>query len=266
MIGRHQECQIRPKSRSVSRRHCLILFQGDLFQALDLGSTAGTFLNDERITEKTWYPISDGDRLRCGKIEFQVCQSVVQNSDDYGDLDEEASGSMVSGEAWQEVDVASYLTAEDEAEREERYGSIRQRHQSAEKSSHHDIDIFEDDFGADFDTEVTTEVRTEQDNAVETSEALSESLPPPKKKSKSTEKSKPKEKSKAPKLSAREKRKKPKVSRVRGGLGGGLFQDSERWKLIGVVVITILTLCILGYSIYSNTAGSSSVRVIQDTE
>ena len=24
LIGRHEECQIRPKSRSVSRRHCLL--------------------------------------------------------------------------------------------------------------------------------------------------------------------------------------------------------------------------------------------------
>ncbi len=72
MIGRHSECQIRPKSRSVSRRHCL-LFQDDTgLQVLDLNSTAGTRVNDLRIRPKTWIALRNGDMLRCGKVVFRV--------------------------------------------------------------------------------------------------------------------------------------------------------------------------------------------------
>lgn len=72
MIGRHAECQIRPKTRSVSRRHCLIQCQDESVQLMDLDSTGGTRLNDKKVEPKTWRLLSEGDRVRCGKIEFRI--------------------------------------------------------------------------------------------------------------------------------------------------------------------------------------------------
>ncbi len=72
MVGRHPECQIRPKTRSVSRRHLLIHHDQSALLVIDLGSTSGTRINEEKIEPKRWYPISDGDVLRLGKMMFNV--------------------------------------------------------------------------------------------------------------------------------------------------------------------------------------------------
>lgn len=81
MIGRHQECQIRPKSRSVSRRHCVLHFQGDRLSAMDLASTSGSKRNADRFTPKTWVVLEDGDTLKLGKVQFRVCfESAIGSS------------------------------------------------------------------------------------------------------------------------------------------------------------------------------------------
>ena len=72
MIGREADCQIRPKSRSVSRRHCLVHHQGDGVRVFDLGSTSGTTINNKKIAPKSWVNLEDGDLLRLGKIGFHL--------------------------------------------------------------------------------------------------------------------------------------------------------------------------------------------------
>lgn len=73
MIGRHKECQIRPKSRSVSRRHCVLHFHDDRLLAMDLASTSGSKRNTNRFEPKKWVPLEDGDTLKLGKVQFRVC-------------------------------------------------------------------------------------------------------------------------------------------------------------------------------------------------
>ena len=135
MIGRHKECQVRPKSRSVSRRHCLLHNDGGVLRLLDLNSTAGTFLNDERIESGRWYELSESDHLRCGKVVFTVsCVNAVIESESIpahesrlvNDSDDsEASQAILSGNAWQNFDVVDFLEAEDNADQEKRYQTIR---------------------------------------------------------------------------------------------------------------------------------------------
>ncbi len=72
MVGRHPECQIRPKTRSVSRRHCLLHHDENEFLVIDLGSTSGTRINEELVEAKQWHPLNDGDVLRLGKTVFNV--------------------------------------------------------------------------------------------------------------------------------------------------------------------------------------------------
>jgi pSer/pThr/pTyr-binding forkhead associated (FHA) protein len=72
MIGRDRECQIRPKSQSVSDRHCLVQHQSDVVRVFDLGSEEGTFVNEQMIAPKTWSLLNHGDQLRCGRYSFEV--------------------------------------------------------------------------------------------------------------------------------------------------------------------------------------------------
>lgn len=83
LIGRAEECDIRPLSEEVSRRHCAILVGPDAVWAEDLGSRNGTFVNGERIQAKT--EVTDGDALRVGSLELRfscVRQGVPGGSDE----------------------------------------------------------------------------------------------------------------------------------------------------------------------------------------
>lgn len=83
LIGRAEECDIRPLSEEVSRRHCAILVGPDAVWVEDLGSRNGTFVNGSRIEAKT--QVTDGDGLRVGSLELRfscVRQGVPGGSDE----------------------------------------------------------------------------------------------------------------------------------------------------------------------------------------
>ncbi|MEL6105812.1 MAG: FHA domain-containing protein [Planctomycetota bacterium] len=78
LVGRHQECQIRPESRSVSRRHCLLLHNEDGFGVFDLRSSWGTYVNNERLEPHVWRHLRHDDVLRVGDLTFRVCLCVEE--------------------------------------------------------------------------------------------------------------------------------------------------------------------------------------------
>jgi pSer/pThr/pTyr-binding forkhead associated (FHA) protein len=64
IVGREEHCDIRIRSRNVSREHCSIERNGDgRFYLRDLGSTCGTKVNGERIER---VPLSDGLEVSIG--------------------------------------------------------------------------------------------------------------------------------------------------------------------------------------------------------
>ncbi|TWU59438.1 Glycogen accumulation regulator GarA [Rubripirellula tenax] len=167
MIGRHAECQIRPKSRSVSRRHSLIHCHDNGVRLMDLGSTSGTHVNEEPIEHKTWFDLKENDVVRFGKVTFRVrLASEAATGDKLMAIDRRASGrslvtsrvspppapnhrptthdskrspegqplaspqlrqTMVSGAAWETFDIAGFLESQDDQDREERYSQIRSK-------------------------------------------------------------------------------------------------------------------------------------------
>jgi predicted component of type VI protein secretion system len=70
LIGRSQECHLRPKSDAISRNHTMIVVNETGVVARDLNSRNGTFVNGERIDQD--HPLKNGDLLRVGKLEFEV--------------------------------------------------------------------------------------------------------------------------------------------------------------------------------------------------
>jgi hypothetical protein len=67
LIGRARGCDLVLADDSVSRRHAMVVREGDRIILTDLGSTNGTFVNGRRITQVEVQP---GDRLRLGGLDL----------------------------------------------------------------------------------------------------------------------------------------------------------------------------------------------------
>jgi pSer/pThr/pTyr-binding forkhead associated (FHA) protein len=117
VIGRNEDCQLRPQSHLVSRRHCAILVEADSAAVEDLGSTNGTFVNDEKIAGRR--VLKSGDRIKVGMLEVEVRLAVavggkwkpkVQN------VQEAAARTVAAASADEDdFDVSRWLGDEDDA-------------------------------------------------------------------------------------------------------------------------------------------------------
>lgn len=74
LIGRAEECDVRPLSEEVSRRHCAVIVGPADVWVQDLGSRNGTFVNGQKIEAKT--KLADGDLIRVGSLELKVSCTV----------------------------------------------------------------------------------------------------------------------------------------------------------------------------------------------
>ena len=68
VVGRSSKCDIQIDQESVSRAHSKIMNQGKTIRIRDLGSTNGTYVNDEQIEERT---LADGDLIKIGRTIFK---------------------------------------------------------------------------------------------------------------------------------------------------------------------------------------------------
>ena len=184
MIGRHAECQIRPRSSSVSERHCLLHNTDKVLGIFDLNSQSGTFVNEHKLVPNTWLKLNDGDRIRLGKVNFVVTIKMAAQvvatagSSDSADvvlsdaasvaldtdLAEEvvsASGGTIEPETgWQDKDIAELLEIEDEVDRENRYDEIRGKSPASRNEA---VDIFEE-HEVESDAELTDTMVDDRDD------------------------------------------------------------------------------------------------------
>ena len=70
LIGRSQECHLRPKSDAISRQHCEIVIDDARLLVRDMGSKNGTYVNGKRIDGQV--ELTQGDQLLVGKLELEV--------------------------------------------------------------------------------------------------------------------------------------------------------------------------------------------------
>lgn len=70
LVGREEDCHLRPNSELVSRHHCVFTVDDYTLRMRDLGSTNGTFVNGTRTTGQVI--LNDGDEVRIGKLTFTV--------------------------------------------------------------------------------------------------------------------------------------------------------------------------------------------------
>ncbi|RMH08519.1 MAG: FHA domain-containing protein [Nitrospirae bacterium] len=72
LVGRSAECQLVLRDPKASRQHLVIERQADQVLVKDLGSTNGTFLEDERIPSKKPIPWQVGQVMRVGRVRLRI--------------------------------------------------------------------------------------------------------------------------------------------------------------------------------------------------
>ena len=70
VIGRADDCNLKPRSELISRYHCEIFLEDGEAFVRDMGSKNGVFLNGNQTTET--HPLKNGDALTIGPLEFFV--------------------------------------------------------------------------------------------------------------------------------------------------------------------------------------------------
>ncbi len=72
IIGRQNHCDIRVVSNELSREHCRIEVDHDEAHLIDLGSTNGTYLNQNKLESHQPYQLNEGDIIRLGPAAFSI--------------------------------------------------------------------------------------------------------------------------------------------------------------------------------------------------
>ena len=75
IVGRSSKSDIQIDQESVSRNHCKLINTGKTILLRDLGSTNGTYVNDDAIDE---HVLRDGDFIKVFLVDFAVIQEVRQ--------------------------------------------------------------------------------------------------------------------------------------------------------------------------------------------
>lgn len=122
LIGRSESCQLRPKSESISRRHCAFVRKDGKILLLDLKSRNGTVVNGKKLDPSKAKILKDGDHIKVGKLEFTaIIEAGVKNVKKpvVKDVKEAAvrTASDASESRFEEVDVSSWLDEPDQMQR-----------------------------------------------------------------------------------------------------------------------------------------------------
>lgn len=123
LIGRSDECHLRPKSDSISRRHCAIVRKDGRILMVDLKSRNGTIVNGKKLDPKKAKILKDGDEIKVGKLEFvAVIEAGVSNvkKSEVKNVKEAADRTVenVNDSRSEVVDVSSWLEEADQFDRQ----------------------------------------------------------------------------------------------------------------------------------------------------
>jgi len=124
IVGRGQECDLKPVSPAVSRQHCAIQVMGGSVVVHDLHSRNGTFVNGERIEGHR--ALRPGDKLQIGPLVFEI---VIEHGvggkkktrvKSIKEAAERTVSENLNGATVDENDVSDWLDEADRMERERR--------------------------------------------------------------------------------------------------------------------------------------------------
>src|SRR5262245_23665565 len=70
VIGRDPQCQLWPSSPAISKKHCAIIQRGNKVFVRDFGSTNGTFVDGQAVTDEV--EVTDQAKLKVGPLDFRL--------------------------------------------------------------------------------------------------------------------------------------------------------------------------------------------------
>ena len=121
LIGRSESCQLRPKSDSISRKHCILVIRDGRVLIQDLKSRNGTYVNEKRLPSDRAKILAAGDSLKIGKLLFEV---VIEHGlkgnkkPQVADVGEAAERTVQDSDSrFEEVDVTGWLDEADQIDR-----------------------------------------------------------------------------------------------------------------------------------------------------
>lgn len=123
LVGRSEVCQLRPKSESVSRKHCILVIKDNRVLVQDLKSRNGTFVNDKRLPVDKAKVLNAGDELRIGKLLFEVIIEhglQAAKKPEVADVGDAAARTVEAGSQdsrFEAVDVNDWLDEADQIDR-----------------------------------------------------------------------------------------------------------------------------------------------------
>jgi pSer/pThr/pTyr-binding forkhead associated (FHA) protein len=115
LIGRGEECHLRPRSDAISRRHCVIAVSDKQVELRDLGSKNGSYVNGQRV-EGTCVLLS-GDQLSIGPLNFEMVIEVAlggQKRPAPRDVNEVAARTAAGSN--EDLDIARWLEDDDDTD------------------------------------------------------------------------------------------------------------------------------------------------------
>jgi pSer/pThr/pTyr-binding forkhead associated (FHA) protein len=95
LIGREEDCHLRPNSAMVSRHHCVFTLDEYSVRLRDFGSMNGTLVNGKRI--KGEVQLSHSDKIQVGKLDFEILMSHTAKKEETQTSPEETPAAAPAG-------------------------------------------------------------------------------------------------------------------------------------------------------------------------
>lgn len=145
LIGRGDDCQLRPKSESISRRHCALVQKDGRLLLVDLKSRNGTFINDKQLSADKAKILKSGDRIRVGQLEFEITIEVGLANAKKSEVStvKEAVDRLAeqkTSDSRESFDISSWLLEADQIDRRKTMAEPETRHMNVDETTRLDAE------------------------------------------------------------------------------------------------------------------------------
>jgi pSer/pThr/pTyr-binding forkhead associated (FHA) protein len=163
LIGRGEECHLRPRSDAISRRHCVVAVNDNQVVLRDLGSKNGSYVNGERVEGSR--ELHAGDLLQVGPLQFELVvehRLGGQKRPAARDVKEIAARTASSGLESEDLDIARWLEEGDDAQTSEALASPETRQFRVDDTAH--VMALETQVDGDAENQATDDFSEEEDD------------------------------------------------------------------------------------------------------